>query len=172
MTKQSCYAHSPSVAVRVGRGAWLVLALVALGGCAGMRLEAPRVTVSRVEVERLTAADARFGVVVAMSNPNDRAIDVEAIEARLRIEDVVIGTARLAEPVRLPAKGDATARLQARGDLASSLRAMAQVASRAQLEGDAFSAIRYAVDGTATIDGGSTYPFSRRGEIAWNPRTR
>lgn len=170
MTKRQSYANPR--AFRAARGAWLAVALLAVAGCASMRLEAPRLAVARVEVDRLSPTDARFSVFVAVSNPNDRAIAVEAIDANLRIEDVVIGTAHLAEPVQLPPKGEVTARLLARGDLASSLRAAAQVASRAQVEGDAFAGIRYTVDGTAAIDGGSIYPFSRRGEIAWNARPR
>ena len=61
-------------------------------------------------------------------------------------------------------------RLVARADLSSSLRAAAQVASRVQVEGPAVAGIRYAVDGSATIDGGATYPFARNGQIAWPPR--
>lgn len=170
MTTPQCYASAR--AARAGRVTALAAAVLVAAGCASVRLEAPRVTVAGVMVDRLTPTDARFGVLVTVSNPNDRAIAVEAIDARLRIEDVVIGTAELAEAVHLPARGEATARLVARGDLASSLRAAAQVASRAQAEGDAFRGIRYAVEGRATIDGGTVYPFSRSGEIAWNPRAQ
>lgn len=125
---------------------------------------------SRVEVDRLTPTDARFNVFVTIVNPNERAIAVEAIDANLRIEHVVIGTAHLAEAVRLPARGETMARLVARADLPSSLRAAAQVASRAQVEGPAFAGIRYAVEGSAVIDGGSIYPFARNGDIPWPPR--
>lgn len=170
MTKRPCYAK-PSPANHRFAAAWLAVA-IALGGCAGVRLESPKLAVSRVEVDRLSPTDTRFSVYVAVSNPNDRAIAVEAIDANLRIEDVVIGTAHLAEPVQLPARGETQARLVARGDLASSLRAAAQVATRAQREGDAFTGIVYSVDGRATIDGGAVYPFSRNGQIAWNPRSR
>ncbi len=170
MTPPQCYASARGT--RAARLAALATAVLVAGGCAGVRLEAPTVTVAGVVVDRLTPTDARFGVLVTMANPNDRAIVVEAIDARLRIEDVVIGTAELADAVHLPARGEATARLVARGDLASSLRAAAQVASRAQSAGEAFRGIRYAVEGSATIDGGSVYPFSRSGEIAWNPRAQ
>lgn len=169
MTRRQCYQGR---SVPGTKAAWLAVALLALAGCASLRLEAPRLSVARVEVDRLTPTDARFSVFVTVRNPNDREIAVEAIDANLRIEDVVIGTAHLAQPVRLPARGETMARLLARGDLSSSLLAAAQVASRAQIEGDAFAGIRYSVEGTAAIDGGSVYPFSRSGEIAWNPRQR
>lgn len=166
MTKGQCYANAgpapPALAL---------LAILVVAGCAALRPEPPTLAVAGVSVDRLAPADARFSVFVAMGNPNDRAIAVDAIVANLRIEDVMIGSARLAEPVTLPARGETTARLVAQADLPSSLRAAAEIASRALVEGAAFSGIRYAVDGTATIDGGSVYPFSRRGEIAWNPRS-
>jgi len=146
------------------------LAMLLVAACATVRLQPPTLAVASVTVDRLTPVDARFSVHVTIGNPNDRALAVEAIDAKLRIEDVAIGTAQLAEPVRLPARGEATARLLARADLASSLRAAAQVASKAQIEGEAFTGIRYAVDGTARIDG-SVYPFSRTGTIAWDPRS-
>jgi len=149
--------------------ACLALVLVILAGCASVRLQPPSLAVSRVTVDRLTPTDARFSVYVTVGNPNDRAIAVEAIEASLRIEDVVIGAAHLAEPVRLPPRGEATARLLAHADLPSSLRAAAQVAAKAQMLGNAFSGIGYAVEGRASVDGGNVYPFSRRGEIAWRP---
>jgi len=174
MTGDGGLAKAESYAKPVARSACrlvcVALAASTLAGCAALRLEAPKIAVSRVEVDRLTPTDARFNVFVAISNPNDRPIAVESIDANLRIEDVVIGTAQLAEAVRLPARGDTTARLVARADLPSSLRAAAQVASRAQVEGPAFAGIRYAVDGRAVIDGGSIYPFARKGEIAWPPR--
>lgn len=165
MTKRQCYANGVPA-----RAALTLLAILVVTGCAALRPKPPTLAVAGVGVDRLAPADARFSVYVAMGNPNDRAIAVDAIVATLRIEDVMIGRARLAEPVTLPARGEATARLVAQADLPSSVRAAAQVASRLLVEGDAFAGIRYAVDGTATIDGGSVYPFSRSGEIAWKPR--
>lgn len=166
MTKRQCEANGAAA-----RAALALLAIVVVTGCAAWRPKPPTLAVVGVGVDRLAPADARFTVIVAMGNPNDRAIAVDAIVVNLRIEDVAIGRATLAAPVVLPARGETTARLLVKADLPSSLRAVAEVASRALLEGDAFSGIRYAVDGTATIDGGSAYPFSRSGTIAWNPRS-
>jgi LEA14-like dessication related protein len=145
-----------------------VLGIALLAACATLpRLAAPKVTVDRVRVDRLTPLDAQFTVVVTVSNPNDRAVAVDAIEAELRIEDVLVGTARLATPVRLAPLADSTASLAARATLADALQAAAAVARRAETTTAPLSAVRYAVSGRATVDGGQVIPFSRSGEIPW-----
>ncbi|MEO8751107.1 MAG: LEA type 2 family protein [Casimicrobiaceae bacterium] len=141
--------------------AWLVAA------CATARLEAPKVTVDRVRIDRITNAEAQFTVVMNLVNPNDRALAVDAIDADLRIEDIAIGTAHLAEPVRLPPRGEASAALTVRAGFAATLRAAAEIARRAETANGAAPTVRYAVSGVATLDAGGTLPFSRSGEFAW-----
>ncbi len=147
--------------------ALVVLACALLAGCAtAPRPEPPKVAVERVRIDRLTPADARFTVFVAVANPNDRELAVDAIEADVRIEGVAVGAARLAAPVRLPARGTATAELAARATLSAALEAAAAVVRRAEGAG-ALQPVRYAVAGTATVDGARPVPFAREGEIAW-----
>jgi len=144
----------------------LCAAAVLLGACATPpRLEAPKVSVDRVSIDRMTNADAQFTVVVNLVNANERAIAVDAIDAELRVEDVAIGTAHLAEPVRLPAHGEATAALTIRAGWAASLLAVAEAARRAQTGNGAPPTVRYGVSGVATLDTGATLPFSRAGEF-------
>lgn len=157
----SSVAHAAAIAL------WVVAATL-LAACATTpRLEAPKVSVDRVRIDRMTNTDAQFTVVLNLVNPNARAIAVEAIDADLRIEDIAIGTAHLSEPVRLPAHGDATASLSVRTGWAATLRAAAEIARRAE-SGNAPATIRYAVSGVATLDAGRTIPFSRAGEFAWS----
>ena len=144
----------------------LPLVCLLLAACAATpRLEAPTVGVSRVRVDRLTAADARFTIVVTIANPNDRNIAVDAIDARLTIENVDVGIAHLSAPVILPARGETTAAIAAHADLASSLRATAEVAQRLADSGGTPPGVRYVVSGQATINGGTVVPFSRKGEF-------
>lgn len=148
--------------------AFVAVAAALLAACASTpRLEPPKVAVERVRIDRLTPADARFTVFVAVANPNDREIAVDAIAADMRIEDVPVGAARLAAPVRVPARGAATAELSARATLAAALEAAAAIARRAEGAGGRLPPVRYAVSGTATIGGGNPIPFSRTGEIGW-----
>jgi LEA14-like dessication related protein len=137
-----------------------------LAGCASTGpIEPPKVTVSDVTIDYFTAADARFTVQVKLANPNWREISVQGMTAELRIEDVPIGTAKLAAPVRLPSRGEATASVVAGADLEPSLRASARIARRLAAEKPAAPFVRYAVSGTVTLEGGATLPFSRAGEF-------
>ncbi len=142
--------------------------MLAVAACTTLpRLAAPKVTVDRVTIERWSALDAQFSVLVDIANPNDREVAVDAIDAEVRIENVLVGTARLAQPVRLPARGDTKASLVARAALADALQAGAAIARRAEGAGGSAQPIRYAVSGTATMNGGDIIAFSRSGEIRW-----
>ena len=155
----------------VARAATLALQAVAillLAACATTRLEPPTVSVDRVRIDRMTNVDAQFTVIVNLVNPNERAIGVDTIDADLRIEDIAVGTAHLAEPVRLPARGEATASLTVRAGWAATLRAAAEVARRAENNTGAAKTVRYRVSGVATLDAGRMIPFSRTGEFAWS----
>jgi LEA14-like dessication related protein len=144
------------------------LAAALLASCGGIpKLEAPRATVNSVSVDRINGLEARFSVTLDLTNPNDRDIAVDAIDATVMIEDVPIGTAALAAPVRLPARGEASAILQARAGFDAITRIAAQLAQRTQEQRATGGAtlVRYTVAGTATLEGGLTVPFSRSGDF-------
>ncbi|MCC6195545.1 MAG: LEA type 2 family protein [Burkholderiales bacterium] len=147
------------------RRAVLFAVLLAAACATAPRLEPPKVGVARVTLDRFGGASAQFTIVLALSNPNDREIAVDAAAADLRVENVVVGSARLAAPVRLPAHGETTATLAARTDLPSTLQAAAELTRRLSTRPEDGAALRYTISGTATIDGGSVIPFSRSGEI-------
>jgi LEA14-like dessication related protein len=151
-----------------------MVGVAVLAACADApRLAAPRVAVESVRLERITGVEARFDVALILSNPNAREIAVDAIDASVTIDDVPVGSAALKSPLRLPANGDATAILEARAGLSAVLRIAADFAQRAQEQkgtGQATRA-RYAVSGTATLEGGWSIPFSRSGEFRIGPST-
>src|SRR6478735_756212 len=87
-----------------------LLACVLLGACATTgRLEPPAIRVTDITMDYFTSADARFTIQVTLTNPNLQEVAVEALTAELRIENVPVGSAQLAAPVRVPARGEATA---------------------------------------------------------------
>jgi LEA14-like dessication related protein len=150
------------------RSALVILAAAALVSCASVpKLQAPRVTVSAVRMDRITASEANFTVALELANPNERDIDVDAIDASLTVEDVPAGDATLAEPLRLPALGAASATLKARAGLGAVLRIGAEIARRVDAQHGSGGAVpvRYAVSGTVVLAGGVTIPFSRQGEF-------
>jgi LEA14-like dessication related protein len=141
---------------------------VALAACAtAPRLEPPRVVVDSVRIDRITGTEASFVVTLNLSNPNARDVAVDAIDLSVAVEGVPIGGATLDAPLRLPANGNAMAILRARSGLAAVLRVAAEITQRTQEQrGSGQSTrIRYAVTGTALLDGGWNIPFSRDGEF-------
>ena len=158
--------------MRLPRAIVVLLAAALLASCAaGPRLVAPRVAVDSVRLDRIAGGEARFDVMLRLTNPNPRELAVEAIDASVTIDDVPVGTATLKEPLRLPANGDATATLQARAGLAAVLRLAADFAQRAQEQKQTGqpTQVRYSVSGNATIEGGYAIPFSRSGEFRVGP---
>lgn len=154
MTMLACYARRLAI-----------MAVLLVGACATTGpLEPPKVTVRSVSIDHFTAADGKFTVQVQIANPNYREIAIDAISAELRVENIPIGTAQLASPVRLPARGEAAATIDAQSDLVGSLRASAEIVRRIGAEGQRGTGVRYSVTGTATLQGGATVPFSRSGE--------
>jgi LEA14-like dessication related protein len=143
-----------------------LLAACLLAACAtAPRLEAPKVAVARVELDWVSPVSAQFTVTVALANPNDREIAVDAIDANLRLEEVAVGTAHLAAPLRMTSRSDATASLVARADWAALFKAVSEVARRTEAQRGEVPSVHYAVSGVATLDGGLTIPFSRTGEF-------
>ena len=153
-------------ALFVGSCALLLVSCAAAPG-----LVAPRVAVNSLRLDRITGSEARFDVMLSLTNPNARELVVEAIDASVTIDDVPVGSATLKSPLRLPASGDATATLQARAGLAAVLRLAADFAQRAQEQKGKGqpTQVRYAVSGNATVQGGYTIPFSRSGEFRLDP---
>ena len=158
--------------MRLPRAIVVLLAAALLASCAaGPRLVAPRVAVDSVRLDRIAGGEARFDVMLRLTNPNPRELAVEAIDASVTIDDVPVGTATLKDPLRLPANGEATATLQARAGLAAVLRLAADFAQRAQEQKQTGqpTLVRYSVSGNATIEGGYAIPFSRSGEFRVGP---
>ena len=148
----------------------LLAGVAVLAACGdGPRLKPPRVAVESVRLERVTGTEATFVVTLNVANPNAREIAVDAIDASVTIEEVPVGIATLRSPLRLPANGEAIATLQARAGLSAVLRVGAEITLRTQEQrqsgGGQPTLVRYAVTGTATLEGGLPIPFSRNGEF-------
>jgi LEA14-like dessication related protein len=146
----------------------LVLMATALGACAsfGVPLEAPKVTVQSVRLDRIQDAQALFGITVELANPNARPLDVEAVDVVVAIEGEVVATAKLVAPVRVPASGTASGELAAQTGVDVLVRAAIAAMRRGETSAPGRApTLRYAIEGVAVFNGGLTVPFSRSGEI-------
>jgi LEA14-like dessication related protein len=158
--------------MRPRRAAAVVLAGVALAGCAalGPRIEPPAVTVEGVRLARMEAIDAWFVAAVRLTNPNDRDITVEHLDASLRIEGEPVATAALVAPVTVPAHGSAPASIGARTGMDAVLRGIA-AAMRRNTGSSLAPALRYELAGEAKLAGGLMVPFRRTGEVGGRGQT-
>jgi len=157
------------------RIAWAILATTALAApaCAmAPRLEVPKITAVSVSADRITGTQAFFTVTVGIVNPNDREVAIAGAEANLTIEGTPVGTAMLASPVTLPARGEATAALNVQASWDSALRIAGELAARARAPGSSgqIPSLRYTVSGVALLEGGLPIPFNRSGEFRMGGR--
>ena len=145
-----------------------------LAACAALepRLAAPTVTVMEVRVLQLDGAQAVFGAIVELTNPNPTNVEIQGLDAALTIEDEPVATAALVSPVRVPAGGTAMAELSARAGVDALMRGAAAAMRRGAVAPPGRApTLRYAIDGVAVFNGGLRVPFQRGGELGLSGRT-
>ena len=144
-------------------------ALIVLAGCAALPPRSPpRVDVVGVQLDRVEGPDAFFTVVLRLANDGDADLVVRALTGRLAIEGENVAEATLASaPVRIAAHGNARAELSSRTGMDQVLRAIAAAMRRGATltPPGARPTLRYAIEGTAVLDGGYRLPFAHSGEI-------
>ncbi|HEX6136577.1 MAG TPA: hypothetical protein VF059_02910 [Casimicrobiaceae bacterium] len=146
----------------------LAFALV-VAACASLALrDPPRIDVVGVRLDRVVGADAWFSIDVTLTNQVDEEIVVNALQGTLAIEGENIADASLVSaPVRLPAKGSASAEMSAHTGMDAVLRLAAAAIRRgaANAQPGARPTLRYTIEGSATLAGGVRVPFRRSGEL-------
>ena len=148
--------------------------LVLLAGCASLSpRHPPRIDVVGVALDRIEGPDAYFSVSLQLTNEGSEDLVIGALQGTLAIEGENVAQAALASPpVRIPAGGSARADLLAHTGMDSMLRAVAAAMRRGAtiVAPGARPALRYSIDGSATLNGGYRLPFSRSGEIGAGSR--
>ena len=149
---------------------WSILAVtLALAACAGIPVRnPPHLDVTSVSLDHVEGPDAYFTVEVALTNRVDQPIAIDALDATLSIEGENVAQAKLAGgPVRLPANGTANARMTAHTGMDAVLRAIAAAMRRGAtlLAPGAHPVLHYTLQGSATLEGGGRFPFSKSGEL-------
>ncbi len=132
---------------------------VALSGCATLqRPIAPEVIASRVRLVEARLPEILLAVELTVRSRNLLPLPIDALDATLSLAGVDVGRAALAQPVTLPAYGEARVALDVRADAAASLRASPpRSAPQRSLE--------YELAGTLRFADGTSWPFRRRGAV-------
>ena len=148
---------------------WLpMLAATLLSACATMLPGIPpRIDVVGVSLDRVIGSEAHFGVAVSISNPDERDIVIDALDATLSIEGQEVAKGELKAPVHVPAHGSANAEFSARTGMDQVLLAVAKAMQRGArtLPTAAPPSLHYLIEGRAKLAGGATLPFSRSGDV-------
>lgn len=114
-------------------------------------------TLEAVRVIRLTAADARFALALAVHNPNAYDLAVNALDARLAVEGEEFLAASLAAPTVLAAGTATRVEVEARTTLGAVAAALDRLSRQ--------PVVRYEITGTAVVQDGMRLPFARSGEL-------
>jgi LEA14-like dessication related protein len=139
---------------------WVGAALIALvTGCAAppQKPLPPQVALGAVRVTRLTAADARFALTLAVHNPNAYDLAVNALDCDLSLEGEPVITGSLKAPTVLAAGVATRVEIEARTTLGAVAAALDRIARR--------DTVHYDVKGTAVVQDGLRLPFARSGEL-------
>lgn len=163
--------HDAAAAVRLPARwfrALVVAGCMLVAACASLPLaHPPRVDVVGVSLDRVVGSDAYFSVAVSVSNPDDREVAIDALEATLSIEGQKIAQAELKTPVHVPAHASATAEMTAHAGMDAVLLAVAKAMQIGMRGGPAGAApsLHYAIEGRARVAGSAPVPFSKSGDV-------
>jgi LEA14-like dessication related protein len=149
-----------------GPPALRVLAVAAftmlLAACSVMRLQAPDVMPTSVELVDAQITGQRFKVGMHVQNPNDRALPIKSVSCALEIEGVEVGRGESSAPFNVPAHGESDFDMVVTTNLAMSVPNLAMKLFRG---GDMPS---YRLSGTVNPDITMVppIPFWKSGQIA------
>ncbi len=143
------------------RRALLVLALLTLGGCAGMPQKEPlQVTVAGIEPLQGEGLELRMLVRLRVQNPNDAPFEFDGVSVTLDVQGKTFATGVAGESGVVPRFGEAVVAVPV---TVSVLRMVRQVMG--VLDGQPVDTIRYEMTGKLSGTGFSSARFRAQGEF-------
>ena len=125
------------------------------------RLDPPEVRSVEARVIAFSFPMLRLGIDLTVRNPNPVDVSLARLDVALDVEGESVARTLLAQPVTLPARADAVVSLDTSGNLGAAIAGVARSLDRRG------APLRYELRGQATLDSGQSFPFVRRGELAW-----
>jgi LEA14-like dessication related protein len=138
---------------------WLTL----LTGCSlfGWGVETPRVSVSRIEVQKIEFFESSFEVVLRIYNTNDSPLKVKGLDCDLELNDRHFATGVTKVDTMIPAYGTATIPVEVYSSVVDLFRGIFAMKKK--------QAFTYKLKGNVRIDSDiftpSKIPFKSEGEI-------
>jgi len=96
--------------------------ILLISGCAGLRLQAPAVTVADMQVVEANLLEQRFVFKLRVQNPNDRDIPVTGMSFEIEINDEPFARGVSSKTATLPRLSETMLEVAAVSDLAGMLR--------------------------------------------------
>lgn len=144
----------------------IAMALVLLGGCAGLgpRLEPPALTVVGAEFLRGDLFEQRLKLRMQVDNPNDREIAVRSISYTIELEGEELGRGISGSSFVVPAKSQAEFDMLVTANLAGTLLRLVE---RSRSSGNTPKEIRYRLRGEVRLAKGVVrqVPFDQQGSL-------
>ena len=145
-------------------GAALLAVAILLGGCAapGKRLEAPRISLSQIEVEHATVFETVMAVTLRIFNTNEVPLTLKGADVNLEVngKDFARGVSQI--EMTLPAYDTALVPMTLYSSMIDMVQGILKAKGRKTLE--------YRIHGSVRIEGGflvpSSLPFSSEGELS------
>ena len=142
----------------------LLAVAILLGGCAapGKRLEAPRITLSQIEVEHATLFETVMAVTLRIFNTNEVPLTLKGADVNLEVngKDFARGVSQI--EMTLPAHDTALVPMTLYSSMIDMVQGILKAKGRKALE--------YRIHGSVRIEGGflvpSSLPFSSDGELS------
>jgi len=94
------------------RGLLLLLLLLQLSGCAGIRPQPPEVSLSHLQVGEITLSHANLLAKLRIYNPNRIALTLEEVDYTLTLNGIRISTGRSIQPTTVAAQGHGNLTIQ------------------------------------------------------------
>jgi LEA14-like dessication related protein len=157
--------HRIPAMLRSPRRRWIALALVLLAGCSSLPkdFQKPEVALQSLDIDKATLTDATILVKLAVKNPNDYGIDVDAMRYILTVNGKPLAEGRLLEEAKVTANGESVISVPVRMKYWDLFNRFSEM-----VKGKKSS---YEVKGSLTSDN-REIPFERKGEFELpSPRT-
>ncbi len=142
---------------------WAASLALLLGGCATSRFETPDLKVVSVEMLKGDLFEQRFKVHLRVQNPNDRALPVKGITAKLDLNGEEFAQGVAGEAFTVPAYGEAEFDMLLSANMAT---AILKLVSGVR-DGKAPESFDYRVYGKLSLAAGilRTIPFEEKGAL-------
>jgi LEA14-like dessication related protein len=140
----------------------LASSAVLLGACSTMRLQAPDIIPTSVELVDAQITGQRFKVGMHVQNPNDRALPIKSVNCELDIEGVEVGRGESSAPFNVPAHGESDFDMVVTTNLAASVPNLAM----RLFQGGALPSYRLSGSVNPDVTWLPPIPFWKSGQIA------